>query len=135
MRIVRGNPPNFAAISDRFRLQRFAGQVFFFAYGDVIYTQAPDRLTSALIAHEEVHGSRQRLLFGGAEEWWTRYLEDDGFRLEEEKLAHIAELGWHRQNASRAERRRAEHSIVSKLSHAVYGPMCSRGQAKELLGL
>lgn len=137
MQVVKGFPPNYAEIDQRFGLSRFSGAIFFFAYGDRVYTQRPDLLMPALRAHEGVHLQQQAETTPPL--WWEQYLSDDAFRLEQERQAHVAELAWHRANGDHGRNggrwRQVKHSIVSKLSHPAYGPMCDRVEAKRLLGL
>ena len=88
MKIETGRPPNFDAIAARF--PHAAGNGVIFAYGDTIYSPGGKDIPFPLLAHEEAHGIRQRLL--GVEAWWEKYLADDVFRYAEELIGHHAEL-------------------------------------------
>lgn len=134
MDVVKALPPNYDAIAARFNLVAFPAATFFFCFGDRIYTDKPNLVTPAILAHEEVH-SRRQARHGNVLDWWERYLADDHFRLIEEVASHKAELAWHEKNSPRALLRQARHIIVSKLSHPIYGPMVDRHGAKKYLGL
>ena len=85
MKVIIARPPNYAEIADKFPL--CAGVIF--AYGDKIYDPDGEGVSAALVAHETVHGNRQIKM--GVEKWWRSYLDDVGFRLDEELPAHRAE--------------------------------------------
>lgn len=60
-----------------------------FAFGDTIYNPSGINIPPALLAHEEVHGKRQKAT---VEQWWESYLTDPEFRYNEELHAHAAEF-------------------------------------------
>lgn len=87
MKIVVEKPPNFDQIVAKFPL---ADGAVLFAWGDVIYNPKGIYVPQFLLAHETVHGMRQ-LGQGGIEPWWTKYIEDEEFRYQEEIAAHRVE--------------------------------------------
>jgi hypothetical protein len=87
-KIVNLFPPNFPAINRAFNLR---GRPVIIAYGDKIYNPRRIEMTLALLAHETVHCKRQT----DPEQWWAKYINSRAFRLQEETLAHLAELAVH----------------------------------------
>ena len=117
MYIDHSFPPNFDAIDKRFGITKNNYHPIF-AYYPAIFNPYRTLIGPELVAHEEVHGMRQR---GDPAQWWERYLIDDDFRLVEEMFAHIAEYeviatGWPRQH-----RRRLQDHIVRRLCFPMYG--------------
>ncbi|HMH95559.1 MAG TPA: hypothetical protein VK577_03120 [Bradyrhizobium sp.] len=138
MKIVRARPPLFDLIDAKFNV---LGKPILFSWGDKIYipTGSLD-VSPALMAHEQVHGTRQS---GGARGddantniamWWVRYMEDINFRCAEEVLAHRAEYRHLCDHAGgRNQRRRHLSIIATKLSHPLYGPMMNKASARKVL--
>lgn len=124
MNIVEGYPPMYAEIAAAFDL---SGRKPIFSWGDKIYNPHRVVLDRALQVHESVHGERQG---NSPEAWWRRYMDDPGFRLTEELLAHHAE--WKVRcagltpNQSYAVLRVMAHRMSSKM----YGSLISLHDAK-----
>lgn len=115
MKIVEKYPPNIRAIKSMFALP--VGVVF--AYGDTIYNPSGEKLSEAIIAHEEVHQGQQGEDVKG---WWERYLVDAHFRFHQELQAHRKEYQVMLAHApSRNFRRLALSHIAHKLSAPMYG--------------
>lgn len=132
------------------------GKPVLFAWGDIIF--APSGVSSVspqLIAHEGVHGKRQKsfsytkLFIRGEPEpidldadreqsiagWWKMYLSDPEFRLEEEKLGHRAEyLALCAALPSRSDRRRHLSHVAGRLASPLYRYSITKEQAKTYLG-
>jgi len=89
MSVIVARPPNFELILRAFPNASQPGVIF--AYGDHIYNPSGEVIQPALMAHEAVHGRRQRELFT-PDQWWEMYVTDPGFRYNEELLAHVAEF-------------------------------------------
>jgi len=87
LKIEIAKPPLFDRIAVVFPQASSPGVIF--AWGDTIYNPSGVDIPRFLHAHEEVHGSRQRL--NGVEKWWEAYLSDPEFRYVEELKAHVAE--------------------------------------------
>lgn len=115
-RIVRDYPPLYEAIAAAFNL---AGRDYqpFFSWGDLIYNPHGVEIPPCLIAHEAVHGIRQREDVSG---WWHRYIEDSGFRLQEEVLAHVAEYRSRAAGKPRNERRWLIVQTAKRLASPLY---------------
>lgn len=94
MKIEIANPPNFDKILTAFPNANRPGVIF--AFGDTIYNPSGIVIPPPLIAHEEVHGRRQKFLLkldhDGPSRWWESYIADPEFRYNEELHAHAAEL-------------------------------------------
>lgn len=128
MQVLNGQyPPNFEAIAAVLPDARKPCVIF--AYGDVIYNPAGNKIPPCLLAHEAVHGRRQ--LEMGIETWWQRYLDDVNFRYTEELLAHRAEF----QSASlgvkiKEKRGKILAPIARRLAGPLYGKARTYDQAK-----
>jgi hypothetical protein len=88
--IIVDRPPNFEAIRAAF--PKADGESVMFAYDGNIYNPSGKIIPPALIAHEEVHLTRQRHTYMTPDLWWKSYLENSEFRYHEELLAHVAEF-------------------------------------------
>lgn len=129
MRIVFERPPMFDEIDARFRV---AGKPVIFSWGGLIYNPMRITIPPHLIAHEEMHGWRQDQR--GIERWWRRYIDNDGFRLEEEILAHQVEYrALLRGNGNRRARRGYLKQVAKRLSGPLYGGMITSAKARKLL--
>jgi hypothetical protein len=128
METVFDFPPIYDEIKAVFPM---ASRGVIFAWGDKIYNPGRVHIPLQLIAHERVHGRRQGSDVQG---WWIRYLNEKEFRLNEEILAHMAEmeclLG---PNPNRQMRRQTLRSISKRLSNPLYRYGISRVQAQVLL--
>lgn len=135
MRILKERPPNYAAIVTAFPvIARRRGIIF--CYGDVIHNPDGITVTPALHAHEAAHAERQRGLFpdAGPDGWWTAYLHDPKFRLEEEIIAHRAEWKhFQSDDHSRNERRAYLAQLASRLASPLYGGLVTSEQAKRII--
>jgi hypothetical protein len=99
--IVNERPPNFEQLLAAFPRADQPGVLF--AYYPNIHNPGGIVVPPALIAHEEVHLNRQR--DAGPTTWWDQYLTDNGFRYNEELLAHAAEFKAQRYNDRNASAR------------------------------
>ena len=89
--IIVDRPPNFEQIKAAFPKAESDGVIF--AFDGAIYNPSGKPIPPALIAHEEVHLTRQRRhMFMPPNSWWDYYLRDSEFRYNEELLAHAAEF-------------------------------------------
>ncbi len=123
-RILRGFPPNIAAIRERFTL---SGREFF-SWGDKIYNPSGADLSDALLAHEAVHQKQQGADIEG---WWDRYLADNVFRFAQELEAHREEYRVYCETArNRLARRSYLVAIARRLASPMYGKMCTVQEAR-----
>lgn len=84
------------------------------------------------IVHEAVHLERQSKI--GNANWWKLYFESDSFRLEEEKLAYMAEAAFIKKYVKNRDHR---FSMIRQMAHAmsdgIYGKIISKDEAFKLL--
>lgn len=132
MEIVVARPPNYDEVIARFPFAANHGVIF--TYGQTIYNPSSVEISAALKCHESVHAQRQ----GEDEEeiraWWSRYLNEPMFRVEEELLAHRAEYrafkGWTKDRNAVA---RELDTIARRLSGPLYGGVLSYAAARRFI--
>ena len=137
MKTVRDWPPNIDTIASVMPQARTRRGVIF-TYGNAIYNPHGSDLSGALIAHEQVHSERQGKT---PDQWWDAYLNDIGFRFNEELLAHIAEYRWWLKqrdstdpmNGFRTKGAFRLAQIAGRLSSSLYGGLVSYREATRLL--
>ena len=78
-------PPNWEEVKKRFPNADEERTVV--AYGDKVYCKNVI-YDPHLFIHEMTHCDRQGLSEEGAKEWWTKYLTDDKFVIDEEIIAY-----------------------------------------------
>ena len=108
-----------------------------FAWGpETIYNPYDHKLTTDMIAHEDMHMQRQGKTVAF---WWRDYLASANFRLEEEIPAHRAE---YRQllrdyGNTRNNRRRLLSRVAARFRNPLYGynHLVSMEQAKVWIAL
>lgn len=128
MNIVIGHPPIIDEIDAKFHVKHKA---VIYAWGDTIYNPTDTPIRPELIAHEKVHGTRQR---GNPKAWWRKYIASVQFRLDEEILAHRAEYEYLIDNApTRQVRRSALKYVAKRLAAPLYGHIITVSQAKRVL--
>lgn len=133
MRVVVANPPRINEIDAMFGVK---GKRVYFAWGDVIYNPMALEIPRHLIAHEEIHGHRQKQV--GVDKWWDRYLAENMFRFEEELLAHVEEcrvLAMMNGNGRNARRIALVQTAVRLANNSLYkwDPPLGASKAKNLL--
>lgn len=119
--IIHEKPPNFADIVKVCPTAIRVGVIF--SWGDKIYNPSKVPIPRHLIAHEGVHGYRQRL--AGIEKWWDRYLKEPLFRLDEEIYAHHQEYLVALRNIGPGSLR----DIANRLCGPLYGGLLNYDQA------
>lgn len=134
MNIVKGLPPNYDAISKRFKFSSMEAGRFkpVFAYGDILYNPLGSNISIDLMVHEETHKMQQERV-GGPERWWEFYLDSDTFRLEQELEAYQAQYQSICLHASRNERRFELNRMANDLSSALYGNIIKKKDALALI--
>lgn len=125
MRIVIGFPPNYPAI--RRALGR-PPQTAIYCWEDAVYNPGRIFVTDQLLAHEAVHSAQQAKI--GAANWWSVYLRSVEFRFGQELPAHVAEWLAHADG----DRDRELLPIADRLASKMYGRLCSRMEARRLIG-
>lgn len=117
-RIVREYPPLYDEIAAAFDLEGKLSYVRpIFSWGSEIYNPHGVAIPPCLVAHEAVHGIRQR---ENVSAWWRRYIDDSEFRLQEEVLAHVAEYRSRAVGKPRNERRWLMVETAKRLAAPLY---------------
>ena len=128
MKIIKDYPPLFDLIDRAFNVK---GKPIIYAWGDVIYNPMGASIDEHLQTHEGAHGRRQGV---DPTDWWLQYIEDEQFRLEEEVIAHAAELGSRFSDAENRHARRAALKLVARrLASPIYGKLITPAKARVLL--
>ncbi len=126
MKILETYPPNYDKIKLYFSSLEEGKPIF--AYKDTIFNPFKVTLTKDLEIHEEVHSIRQG---NEPEVWWTKYLENPSFRLEEEIMAYGTQLKFiNSLNLPSKIREWKEEKMAEALSSKLYGDIISYGEAK-----
>lgn len=128
MEIIKDFPPNIAQIDKKLNVRAMKNVVF--TYGESLYNPLGDPISPDLMAHEETHAKQQKNY--GVGDWWTRYLEDPGFRLTQELEAYQEQFKAVQGN-SRAWRRLFLTRISQDLASELYGHIINAKTAKELI--
>lgn len=95
----------------------------FFTYGDTIYNPGGMNLPDHIIEHEEVHCDQQAAYAGGVDGWWSRYLLDPLFRVQQEAEAYGMQ---YRYMCAHQKDRNARTRILLDLAGFLSGPMYGR---------
>jgi len=125
MKVSDQLPPNYSDIASTFQLSGFNAV---FTYGDTLYNPTGLPISDDLMAHEEVHAKQQT----NPEEWWSRYLSNPEFRLEQELEAYRAQYK-SLADRPRPERRWFLREFAKNLSSKLYGGIINKAKAEELI--
>lgn len=128
MLIARAKPPNYDAIAAAFPAI-IGRKGVIFCYGNTIYNPDNETISSALIAHENVHRLQQGEDIEG---WWRKYMDDPKFRFEQELPAHKAEYAEYIADprVGRVNRRLYLTHLARRISGDLYGKMISLDRAR-----
>lgn len=128
-KIIKAYPPNYKDI--RLAFPWIVGRPgIVYAYGDRIYNPSGGKLAPQVLAHEGVHCMRQDKY---VTEWWHQYIINEDFRLWEEVLAHRIEWRDYREDHNFKENAQYLEMMCDRLSGKIYGHICSREKARELI--
>jgi hypothetical protein len=129
MRIIEAPPPNIDAIKKVFpHVEKYKAV---FAYGDSIYNPYGARFDPFMIAHEETHSIQQG---DDVEGWWTKYLEDPNFRIEQEAEAYkVQYLAACAKSIDKEKLDRYARRLAEALSGPIYGELISFTNALRLI--
>ena len=128
-KILKRYPPNYHEILKALPSVKNRPNAIF-TYAPYIYWPAGLSLPLDFHEHEEVHIQQQNALEGGAAEWWTRYLQDPKFRLEQELQAYRVQWQY-AKIYNRKKRRELLQKIAGDLSSPMYGNLLTKEQAIE----
>jgi hypothetical protein len=129
MKIVIDYPPNYDEIAKTFGIRGQTGIVF--TYGDNLYNPENGFIPDHLMTHEETHQIQQNKM--GADKWWSQYLVDPEFRLQQELEAYQAQYEVLVTDYDRAYRREALNQISKDLASNIYGHIVTKEEAKILI--
>lgn len=126
-------PPNFDKIKDAFpNVEPWHSA---FTYGDVIYVpkQKTDEIGQALLQHEVQHSEQQDMI-GSPDVWWSKWIADKKFRLDQEGEAYARQY-WFFCSGHKDRNVRAKflHRLCSDLSGKMYGEICTYEEAKKMI--
>lgn len=122
-------PPIYQQCVDKFGINWHKGIIF--TYGDTIHSKNP--ISKQKIAHESVH-IRQQAVYG-VNDWWNKYFEDEGFRLDQETEAYRQEAKWIRANVRDKNKASSlKTQLARDLSSSMYGKIISYAQAVVNIG-
>jgi len=89
-----------------------------YAYGDAIYVPSGEHIPEDLIVHEETHCKQQS---GDPDAWWSRYIDDPYFRIEQEIEAYANQYRYVCRNMIKD--RNARVRFLMSMSIALSGPI------------
>lgn len=131
----------------------------FWTYGDILYNPGGIDLPDHVIAHEEQHKKQQAAYIAskplplqkgdvanyspddkqfrdGKDGWWSRYLADPRFRLEQEAEAYGAEHRFFcKRVTDRNQRARFLHLKAQQLSSPLYQVAVTHQQASDMIAV
>ena len=90
MKIKEAYPPNFGAIKTAFPIET---TIPIYPYGDTVYNPSKVEIPADILYHEHIHLEQQERE-GSAALWWTKYIHDIGFRLDQELEAYAKQYLW-----------------------------------------
>lgn len=129
MKELRERPPLWDEIDAAFNV---VGKPVIFAFGGIIYNPENGKITRELMAHEEIHGQRQGPTADDCFVWWRRYIQDRGFRLQEEIPAHQAEYRAYCKRHGSGRDKYLDFA-ASKLAAPLYGNLITIPQARRFI--
>lgn len=133
MTIVYERPPVWEGVMLHFKINVDST---LFTYGDVIYNPPRVWIPDDYIFHESIHAGQQGHSEEGAAKWWTRYLQDGYFRIDQEAKAYAAQYDfWCKTNKDRNARNRKFIALAETLCSPMYGNMIGYEQACKLIKL
>lgn len=125
MQIVNSFPPNYLFIKLAFPLCEERKAVF--CYGDTIYNPFMVEINDNLKIHESVHALQQN---DKPELWWTKYINDSEFRLEQEVEAYGTQYAFIKQNSNTKLSDWVKEQLAKALSSGLYGDVISYQEAE-----
>lgn len=130
-------PPNYEQLTKAFRITGRPGIIF--SWGSTIYNPSNVDISPDLFAHEAVHERQQRDIWAEAANqtmdqavrtWWRRYIDDPGFRFDQELEAYRAQWEFAQAAYNRDHRRKLLKHISNALSGPMYGNLVTPAEAK-----
>ena len=104
-----------------------------YTYGDIIYNPSGVEIPRDIIAHEEVHEKQQQDI-GGPDIWWSRFLDDQYFRMDQEAEAYAVQYDFMcKIRKDRNLRNRILLHYAQTLASPTYGSVLSTTSAMKLI--
>lgn len=134
--VIIANPPMIEEIDRVFHVR---GKPVLFCWGTKVYNPRGVDVPSEIVQHEAVHSGQQTDWTGRHDEdkvraWWTRYLEEPAFRLDQEVAAHKAEYSHLAgKTQDREMRHRYLRHVAAKLAAPLYGSLVTPREATRLI--
>lgn len=130
MKIVETFPPNYDLIQIVF--PNCEKHEAIFCYGDTIHNPFKVEVRSDLEHHESIHQKQQG---DNPDLWWSKYLQDEQFRLEQEKEAYGEQLLFSKKldGVNRNMYDWLKEKIAESLSSELYGNLISYQEAERFL--
>jgi len=125
MPVVEDFPPNYNEIKSVLGEHPEVKPIF--AYGDTIYNPHARELRLDDEVHEKVHCQRQG---ANPDLWWTQYLYDPKFRLDEEVAAYGSQCAFVKKKVPRKVYEYFLDQVASALSAETYGGIISFAEAR-----
>ena len=102
-----------------------------YTYGDTIYSPHVEVISDDVMAQEEVHMAQQGDL---PDAWWSRYLDDPFFRLEQEAEAYAVQYNFLcKTRKDRNDRMRILIHFSNILSGPIYGETVTPTAARKII--
>lgn len=120
-------PPNIEELKKYFPIDESTKP--FFSYGEIVYNPFGVDIPDDYLVHESVHAKQQG---NDIEGWWTRYLNDIPFRIEQEVEAYGTQLSWIKNNDPIYINKRLE-SFAFALSGELYQAGISFQEAQTMI--
>lgn len=127
--IIEEYPPNFSEIQAHFDL---TNQKPVFAWGDKIYNPFKIEIPPDMLYHEYIHWQQQKHYTTPAI-WWTKYIMDNEFRLEEEVEAYAHQYLFVKKHTPQYVYREMLEEAAENLSSPLYNLGITKNQAEAMI--
>lgn len=128
MKILIEKPPIYDAIISA-GMNPHKGVIY--TYGETIYNPSGIELREDVIKHEKFHMRQQG---DDPEGWWSRYLDDQYFRIEQEAEAYARQYDFICKNLKdRNFRARVLVQMADSLSSPIYGSVITEQSAMSII--
>ncbi len=128
MKVVKAFPPNIDEITAAIPGANGLDNVVF-TYGDTIYNPHGGEIEDHLEIHELTHSKQQKEI--GVKEWWSKYLVDTKFRLEQEVEAYRAQYWFVFKLYGRGAATALLRAISNDLASPMYGSILNHKSARK----
>lgn len=131
--IVKGFPPNYEEIKESlgFSDKDVEERGVVFCYGVSLYNPTGLPLPPHLIVHEKIHQKQQLEI--GVQEWWSRYLADKDFRLEQELEAYSGQYQFVKEVVTSRTAKDFLSALAMDMTSNLYGFVLEYGKAESLI--